>query len=217
MEEEKKIMEKRSSFRGWKERNKDKIHQKKRTKEILIILSIFLVMMYTLGGTNNDVSKDKGNKTNKAVDNITKNKTTNPEKQGKQNISLIKKNDTEDTNTQNIIGKIGVPVNSKNGFEITVKSISSTELRTTAWIIVRNKDKYKKPFKLGSDTIILDNLGQQYENIDVKRSAEISQTDLAPQAMREGAIFFERLKDGRKPKNLTLNINNEQIDFILDQ
>lgn len=226
MDEEKKIMEKRSSFKGWKERNKDRIHNKKRKIiGILIVVSIFFTMIIYpyaskidgKGDNNISLSKEKNNtkispnyhtkQNNSKIVDASKNKNNY------KTIDVSKNNTNISENV--IVGKIGVPLIS-NGFEITVKSISSTELRMSVWITVRNKDNYEKPFKLGSGTIVLDNIGQQYENINVKRSAEISQTNLAAKAMREGAVFFENIKDGRSPKKLTLNINNQKVEFILD-
>lgn len=223
MDEEKKILEKRSSFRGWKERNKERTHKKKKIIGITIIISIFFVMM-----AYSYVSKIDDDKIDDNISSsIGKNNTSFPIKQNSTvaytnksytNTTKTNKSYTNTTKTnasRNVIGKIGVPL-INNGFEITVKSISLTEIRVTVWIIVKNKDNYEKPFKLGSGTTILDNIGQQYENIKVARSAEIAQTNLSAQAMREGAIFFERLKDGRSPKKLTLNINNDKIEFVLD-
>lgn len=215
MDEEKKILEKRSSFKGWKERNKERMHKKKKIIVIMIIISTFFVMM-TYSYVNK-IDKDNDNVSSSITNNTSfPIKTSTDVNKTSANINkTISSNITKTNTSQKVIGKIGVPLINK-GFEITVKSISPTEIRMTVWVIVKNKDNYEKPFKLGPGTTILDNAGQQYENIKVARSAEIAQTNLSAQAMREGAVFFERLKDGRSPKKLTLNINNDKIEFILD-
>jgi hypothetical protein len=231
MDEEKKVMEKRSSFRGWKERNKDRMHKKRKTIGILITISIFFAMIiypdaskidnnnennisdHNISGNNISLSIGKNNTT---VSPVKQNKTLSSNPKNKSNTKIVNTSKNNTNISQSIvIGKIGVPLIS-NGFEITVKSVTTTEIRMSVWIIVRNKDNYEKPFKLGPGTIVLDNIGQQYESINVKRSAQISQTNLATNAMREGAVFFENLKDGRTPKKLTLNINNQKVEFILD-
>lgn len=230
MGEEKDILEKRSSFRGWKERNQERVGKKRKIIGAVIILSIFsAMMMYPyLGKIDNKDDKDNGNislSTGKNDTNGSKvgqtnktdkaNKADNGSKTDKSN-KTDKGSKTDKTNTsQTVVGKIGVPLVS-NGFEITIKSISMTELRTTVWMTVKNKDNYEKSFKIGLGTSILDNEGQQYENIRVTRSAEIAQTNLSGGAMREGAVFFDRIKDGRNPKRLILNLNNNKVEFILD-
>jgi len=231
MDEEKKIMEKRSSFRGWKERNKENVQQKKNTIAIIIAVSIFFVLMIypylnkvndNVNDNNNSSSIDQQNNTTSPIPikDIKTNKSVNTSIKTVNNISKKVINTTNTVNTTNIskkiiIGKIGVPL-INNGFEITVKSVTPANLRTNVWIYVRNIDNDEKPFKLGPGTVMIDNIGQQYENVGVARSAEIAQTNLSSQAMREGAIFFDALKEGRSAKKLTLNINNEKVEFVLD-
>ncbi len=79
-----------------------------------------------------------------------------------------------------------------------------------------NIGNYLSNSPLGTGTILIDNQGQQYEKIQVTRGAEIAQTDLYPEAMREGAIFFERLKGDRSLKKLILNVNGETLEILLD-
>lgn len=123
---------------------------------------------------------------------------------------------TNTTEAEAIIGRIGVPM-VRGGLEITVKSATPTYQFTNVWLNVKNIENTEKPLKLGPGNIIIDNKGQQYENIKVPRGAEISQTDLYPQAMREGAVFFERLSDGsRSLKKLVLYVNGEKIEFLLN-
>lgn len=215
MDEEKKIMEKRSSFRGWKERNKGKIHRKRNVIILLTIAAIFSGMM--IYPYLDKIDNDKNSSNNSTIKEQ-KNITSKPNKQGNKTSSptatktAVK---TKDSGTKKaIVGKMGVPVVS-NGLEITVKSTILTDLRTSVWIMVRNLDDKEKQFKLGSGTVIIDNMGEQYENIKVARSAEITQTNLSAQAMREGAVFFDRFKEGRNPKRLILNVNKEKIEFML--
>lgn len=222
MDEEKKIMEKRSSFRGWKERNKGKTNQRRKAIVMIFAISILLVLAWYPylnkkddDNYGNDSSSGRNETKNETVSII---KNSNSSKNISKNISTIKKTPTVNvmvTPKRIIVGKLGVPLVS-SGFEITVKSVTLTDIRSSVWIIVRNIENGEKPFKIGPGTIIIDNIGQQYENIKVARSAEIAQTNLSAKAMREGAIFFETLKEGRTAKNLTLNINNDKIEFILD-
>lgn len=116
---------------------------------------------------------------------------------------------------KDIIGKIGVPL-AKNGLEITVKSAIPQDVQTSVWILAKNTGDMEKPFKLNPSPVIIDSDGNQYEKIRVARSAEIAQTDLYPQAKREGAVFFEKSKGGAKLKRLVLYINEERFEFMLD-
>jgi hypothetical protein len=110
--------------------------------------------------------------------------------------------------------KIGIPV-VKNGLEITVKSVTQSVQFTNVWLSVKNIEDKEKPFKIGTGTVIIDNMNKQYENIKVPRSAEIAQTNLYPQAIRDGAIFFERLKEGTIPSKLILYVNGDKLEFML--
>jgi hypothetical protein len=118
--------------------------------------------------------------------------------------------------TRNIIGKIGTPF-VLNNFEINVTIADSSFMYTRVWIIAKNREDVEKPFKIGPSTVALDNVGLQYERVSVKRSAEIVQSNLAGKAMREGAIFFEPLKEGRSPKKLILEINGQKAEIMLEQ
>ncbi len=124
-------------------------------------------------------------------------------------------NKTSTKLVSNLIGKIGVPL-TKNGFEITVKKVYLGDTYTNVWVSVRNTENKEKPFKLGQGTLLLDNIGQQYENIKIPRSSEIVQTNLYSLSMREGSIFFESLKEGRMPKKMVLNASGEIFEFMLN-
>lgn len=120
------------------------------------------------------------------------------------------------TENKLITGKIGVPF-MDDGFEITVKSTAQSIIYTSVWITVKNTDNKEKPFKVDFGTVIIDNMREQYENIHMKRSAEIVQTNLAAKAMREGAIFFEPIKESRRPEKLLLNINEQRAEISLEK
>jgi hypothetical protein len=118
--------------------------------------------------------------------------------------------------TENIIGKMGTPF-VINGFEINVTKVSSSFLYTNVWITVKNIDNKEKPFTIGPSTVILDNIGFQYEKVQVKRSSEIVQTNLEAKALREGSIFFETLKEGRTAKKLILDLKEEKAEILLEK
>lgn len=302
MNDEEKIMEKRSSFRGWKERNKGRIPQQK----IIIVISVMILffsalIIYPYWNEARNPTKINA----KTVSSSLKTNNTNKigginliSPNGKENwipgtthtikwnssgipgpnvtIQLLKKgsvvekirpitlNDGSenwmissaltpgtdykikitsasnpaytDTSKNNftisenlslkinvstvtakkpLVGKIGVPLVS-NGFEITVKGVTSSIINTNVGISIKNIENKEKPFKLGYGTVILDDNGQQYENIHPTRSSEISQANLSAKAIREGSVFFERFEDDRKANKLILNINEEKVEFKLD-
>lgn len=217
MDEEKKIMEKRSSFRGWKERNKGKMHQKRNIIIVAIVISaLFLLVAYPYWSKIGDDSyHTQQNDTSKPVP--VKNVTTNSYKSGNNSSAKVVNTPSVTTTSKGIItGEIGVPIVS-NSLEITVKRVSSSALHIDIWTSIKNTKNEDMKIKIGSGTVVIDNAGQQYENIKVARSAEISQANLSAYAMREGAIFFERLKEGRTLKKLILNINNQKIEFIIGE
>ena len=104
-----------------------------------------------------------------------------------------------------------------NGFEINVTKADSSFLYTNVWIIAKNIGDVEKPFKIGLSTVLIDNIGLQYERVQVKRSREIIQTNLASKAIRDGTIFFEPLREGRSPKKLILEINGQKAEVILQK
>ncbi len=117
---------------------------------------------------------------------------------------------------KNIVGKIGVPVVT-NGFEVTVKSATPSNQYTSVWLSVKNLGGEEKTLKLGPGNIVIDDKGQQYESIKVPKSAELTQTDLYPLAMKEGGVYFDKLIDGnRKLQKLVLYVNEEKLEFKLD-
>lgn len=97
-----------------------------------------------------------------------------------------------------------------------MKSVIVGDIQTNVWIVAKNIADIQKPFKLNPNPVIIDDDGNQYEKIKVARSAEIAQSDLYPQAKREGAVFFERFKEGTKPKRLVLYVNGDRFEFMLD-
>lgn len=215
MDEEKKIMEKRSSFKGWKERNKGKTNQKRNVIVAAITVSILLALVVYPYLNNTDDDKTPVKQQNKTPNQtLAKNvKASNSGNNSTQKV--VKTANVTITPKKTVFGDIGVPIVS-NSLEITIKRAEPTMLHIDIWASVKNLDDNDRQFKIGSGTVVMDNMGQQYENIKVARSAEISQTNLSSGAMREGAIFFERIKEGRTLKKLILNINNEKIEVTLD-
>jgi hypothetical protein len=117
---------------------------------------------------------------------------------------------------KNTVGKIGVPV-VKGGFEITVKSATPSNQYTSVWLSVKNLENEEQTLKLGPGNIVIDDKGQQYESIKVPKSAELTQTDIYPLAMKEGGVYFDKLSDGnRKLQKLVLYVNGEKLEFKLD-
>lgn len=115
---------------------------------------------------------------------------------------------------QDIIGKMNIPLE-KNGFEITVKSVNPSEIQTSVWIVAKNTGDKEKPFKLSPKPVIIDNYGNQYESMIVP-SAGIVQSNLYPKAKREGAVFFDRFKEGTKAQKLIFYVNGDQFEFTFD-
>ena len=113
------------------------------------------------------------------------------------------------------VGKIGQPL-ILNGLEVTVKNVETGGAQTSIWLSVKNADVSEIPFKLVPSPVIMDSAGNQYENVKVARSAEITQTTLYPDATREGAVFFEKFKEGTRPKKLLLYVNGDKFEFALD-
>lgn len=211
MDDEKKVIEKRSSFRGWKERNRGKSHEKIYTigvAAMAVILVTFIIYPYL--EKKNDIS----------IPVISANSSN-----GSNDPSLIKVTPKITSSTitpvvtdtaKNITGKMNIPL-VINGFEITVKNVGSAVMYTSIWIVVKNMDNVEKPLKIGSSTVVIDNMGEQYENIHVQRSSEIIQTNLTARAMREGSIFFGPLREGRNAKKLILNINGQKAEIMLEK
>jgi hypothetical protein len=193
MDDEKKVIEKRSSFRGWKERNSGKSHQKKYIIAAVTMVVIFLSFIIYQYLNQNDT----------IIPEITPEET--PE---------ITPEDTPEI-TGNIIGKIGASLE-LNGFEINVTRADPSALYLNVWIIVKNLDDSEKTFKIGPSTVVMDNMGQQYERVEVERAGMI-QTNLAAKAMRDGAIFFDPLREGRSPKKLILEINGKKAEIMLEK
>jgi hypothetical protein len=216
MDEEKKIIEKRSSFKGWKERNKGKTNNRKNVIVSIIailIMSVLVAYPYLSNVDNSNISVGQQDNTSKLTP--VKNTTTNYSKNKDNPTPKIINTPKATTTPKKIVtGDIGVPLVT-NSLEITIKRANPSMLYTNIWTSVKNLDGNEKQFRIGSGTVVIDNMGQQYEAIKIARSSEISQANLSAYAMREGAIFFERLIDGRTLKKLILNANNEKIEFTL--
>lgn len=212
MDDEKKIIEKRTSFRGWKERNRGKSHQKIYIIGIAIVLLIFsTLIIYPYLDRKENVSIPAIEANSSTVSNNSSLIKVTPKITSPKTTPVV----TPEI-TKNIIGKMGTPF-VINGFEINVTKASSSVLYMNVWIIAKNIDNMEKPFKIGTSTVVIDNMGQQYENIHVQRSSEIIQTNLTAKATRDGSIFFGPLRDGRSPKKLLLNINGQKAEILLEK
>lgn len=210
MDDEKKIIEKRSSLRGWKERNKGKSNQKKYIIGIAaaaLILSIFII--YPSLDRKENVSISEINNSSTVINNSSL-ITATPEKTTTNPTPVV----TPEI-VKNIIGKKGTSF-VLDGFEINVTRTDPAALYLIVWIIARNMDDIEKPFKIGPSTVVIDNIGQQYERVQVQK-AGIVQTNLAGKAMREGAIFFDPPKEGRSLKKLILEINGKKAEITLEK
>lgn len=115
-----------------------------------------------------------------------------------------------------VIGRIGVPLE-KNGFEITVKSVSLSNIYTSIWIVANNTGDIEKPFKLSPKPVIFDNYSNQYENLIVAKAGIAQNTNLYPKAKREGAVFFDRIREGTKAQKLIFYVNGDKFEFKLDE
>ncbi|MFU8767813.1 MAG: hypothetical protein ACNA7I_09175, partial [Candidatus Methanoperedens sp.] len=138
-DDEKKVIEKRSSLRGWKERNRGKPREKKYIIGIATAVLVFsILIIYPYPDRNENVSIPAVNDNSSTI-------VTNP--------SLI--NVTPETTaptpvvtpeiTGNIIGKMSTPV-LINGLEINVTRVDSSILYTNVWIIAKNTEGIEKPF-----------------------------------------------------------------------
>jgi hypothetical protein len=211
MEDEKKIIEKRSSFRGWKERNRRKSDQKRYIIAAVTLAVIFSGLIIYQYLNQNDIISIPVTGTNYSNGSNDSSVIVNTPKITAPKPTTVVTPEI----TRNIIGKIGTPF-VLNNFEINVTIADSSFMYTRVWIIAKNREDVEKPFKIGPSTVALDNVGLQYERVSVKRSAEIVQSNLAGKAMREGAIFFEPLKEGRSPKKLILEINGQKAEIMLE-
>jgi len=226
MDDEKKIIEKRSSLRGWKERNKGKPRQKIyiiAAVTLAVIFSSLIIFQYlnqkeTISIPVISANSSNGNNNSSLIvktPNITTPKTTIP-KTTTPNIPAPKKTPVVTPEiTRNIMGKMGTPL-VLNGFEINVTRADASIMYTSVWIIVKNIGDVEKSFKIGTSTVVIDNIGQQYERLQVKR-AGISENNLAGKAMTDGAIFFDPLKESRSPKKLILEINGKKAEIMLEK
>ncbi len=215
MDDEKKIIEKRSSLRGWKERNKGKSYQKMYIIGVVmmvVVFSAFTMYSYIYKETKNSIPNVSANSSNSS--NISSTKVITP-KMTTPKITTPKVTPVV-TPADNISGKMGTPL-AINGFEITAINVTPTTLYTTVRIIAKNTDNIEKPFKIGPSTVVIDNIGEQYENVHIQRSSEIIQTNLTAKAMREGSIFFGPLREGRSPKKMIININGQKAEIMLEK
>ena len=102
----------------------------------------------------------------------------------------------------------------QGGFEIKLKSFQNTPgWNSQVFVELRNIDTEDKQFKYNLTPVLIDDLGNQYEMIDLKRSNQIEQTTIAPLARVEGTIFFEPIREEAKYIIFILRISSEKYIF----
>lgn len=107
---------------------------------------------------------------------------------------------------------------SQGGFEVKLKDFQNTpEWLSSVSISVRNTGNENKLFKFNSSTVLLDDLGTQYEMVNLNRGGQIEQTTIIPSAQKEGDIFFEPIKKEAKYIRLILRISSEKYVFGFEQ
>jgi hypothetical protein len=218
IEEKEQLREKRSSLLGGRKRGKTIIR-----KEVLIgtaILAIlFLAFMvpsfWNVAKDNTTSPPEQPNKTPVA----TPEKIISPPTLTPSPTIMVQSPGNTINNASTppidlVIGKIGVPME-KNGFEITVKSVSLSSIHSSVWIVAKNTGDIEKPLKLSPRPVIIDNSGNQYETLIIERSG-LNQSELYPKTKREGAIFFDRFREGTKAQKLIIFVNGDRFDFNLD-
>jgi hypothetical protein len=124
-------------------------------------------------------------------------------------------NATSPAVAENIRYTVGSTI-TKGGISVRLERVNILDYTSSIWIYVENNNDFIIPLRLSPAPVIIDNFGTQYENIKIERSAEIAQTELQPNSNRAGAVFFERLKEGAKPKKLILNMNGKSFEYFLD-
>src|SRR4030067_2180445 len=172
MDDEKKVIEKRSSLRGWKERNKGKSNQKKYIIGIATAALILSILIIYPSLDRKEPAPIPAINNSSAVINNSSLITVTPKITAPKSTPVV----TPEI-AKNIIGKMGTPF-VLNGFEINVTKADSSFLYTNIWIIAKNIGDVEKPFKIGLSTVLIDNIALQYERVQVTRSREIIQTNL---------------------------------------
>ena len=126
----------------------------------------------------------------------------------------------EDTDLNGNISS-NIPINAtmgeaitQGGFEITLKSFQNTPgWNSQVFIAVKNIDTEDKQFKYNFTPVLIDDLGNQYEMMNIKRSNQIEQTTIAPLARVEGGIFFEPVREEAKYIVFILPISSDKYIF----
>lgn len=218
-EEREKIREKRSSLFNGRKRGAS-ILRKEVIIGALLLVILFLAFMvpylWDRAKDNTTLPPEQPKKTPVASPKKTSSPSSSIPTPGIVNHSPgnTNNNSSKDMENQSIIGRMGVPLEN-NGFEITVKSVDPSDIQTSVWIVAKNTGDIEKPFKLSPKPVIIDNYGNQYESMVVK-SAGIVQNNLYPKAKREGAVFFDRFKEGTKAQRLIFYVNGDKFEFTFD-
>ncbi len=118
-------------------------------------------------------------------------------------------------------GSISIPVNAtvgetitQGGLEINMKSFQNTpEWTSQVMISVKNIENEEKQFKYNSTPVLIDDLGNQYDMINIQRSTQIEQTTIAPLARIDGSIFFEPVRPEAKYIIFILRISSGKYIF----
>ena len=102
----------------------------------------------------------------------------------------------------------------QDGFDIQLKSYQNTpDWASQVNIAVKNIENENKLFKYNLTPVLIDDLGNQYEMVNIKRSNQIEQTTIAPLARIEGSIFFEPIQAEAKYIIFVLRISSEKYLF----
>ncbi|NJD51362.1 MAG: DUF1616 domain-containing protein [Candidatus Methanoperedens sp.] len=106
----------------------------------------------------------------------------------------------------------------RGGLEIKLKSFQNTPgWNSQVFIEARNIENEDKQFKYNLSPVLIDDLGNQYEMVNIKRNNKIEQTTIAPLARIEGAILFEPIKAEAKYIIFVLPISSDKYIFGFEQ
>ncbi len=107
---------------------------------------------------------------------------------------------------------------SQGGFEVKLNDYQNNpDWLSSVSISVRNTGNENKLLKLNTTTVLLDDLGNQYEMANVNIGGQIEQTTIIPFAQKEGKIFFEPVKNEAKYIRLILRISSGKYVFGFEQ
>lgn len=116
---------------------------------------------------------------------------------------------------------VNIPINAamgetitQGGFEINLKNFQTTpDWASQVIVSVKNIETEEQEFKYNFTPVLIDDLGNQYDLINIQRSTQIKQTTLAPLARIEGTIYFEPVRVEAKYIIFILKISSEKYVF----